>query len=317
MALLAAIFLVALMAAAAAAATEEIRYAVRRTANVEARSQAYWYALGAESLALARLAAAEGQQRTLLEQAAAEEQTLAFPIDGGRIVAALGDAQNCFNLNSLVRPGDGGFVEREGAAPEYERLLTLLEISPARARMLAASLTDWLDVDGQVRGGGAEDGDYAAASTPHRAGNTLLAEVEELRAVAGYDEEIFAVLRSHVCAWRDAEPASLNVGVLRADQAPVLAALFGPELTLGEAEEVIEARPAAGYADIAGFRTHPRIAEIMLDEAASQRLTLASNRFLLVADVAYLESGFRLESLIEAQEGATPRVVSRRFGSAE
>src|SRR5690606_26737208 len=50
-ALLATIFIVAIMAAAAAAVTEEIRYAVRRAQNVEARDQAYWYALGAETLA--------------------------------------------------------------------------------------------------------------------------------------------------------------------------------------------------------------------------------------------------------------------------
>lgn len=315
-ALLAAIFLVALMAAAAAAATEEIRYAVRRAANVEARDQAYWYALGAETLARTRLANA-GAERALLEQAAAEGRTLGFPIEGGRIVATLRDAQNCFNLNSLVRRGERGHVEREGAADEYVRLLTLLELPPARARAMAAALVDWLDEDSQVRSQGAEDGAYAAAPTPHRAANTLLSEVEELRAIAGYDEESFAAVRPYVCAYENAEPGLLNVAVLRPDQAPLLAAFFGEELTLTEAREVIAARPAAGYADMTEFLAHPRLAEIMLDEEKTDRLTLSSGRFMLTADVAYLGAEFRLESAIVAPPETKTRVVSRRFGAGE
>src|SRR5690606_519322 len=181
------------------------------------REQAYWRALGAETLARARLARADESQRELLEQAAAEGRTLAFPIEGGTIAATLHDGQNCFNLNGLMQSGDHGYVEREGAAAEYERLLRLLEIPPARAGVLTAVLLDWMDADGQARTGGAEDAAYAGADVRGRAANTLLAEVEELRAVAGYDEAVFATLRPYVCAMSRAEPAAINVNVLRPD----------------------------------------------------------------------------------------------------
>ncbi len=316
-ALLAAVFLVALMATVGAAATEEIRYAVRRAANVEARDQAYWYALGAEALAQARIAGADGAERRLLEQAAADGRTLAFPIEGGTIAATLSDAQNCFNLNGLMRAGDSRYEEREGAAEEYVRLLVLLDIPPGRARALANAAMDWMDGDVRPRSGGAEDGAYSAAPVPYRAGNTLLAEAEELRAVAGYEEAVFAHIRPYVCAGETSEPSALNVSTLRYDQAPLLAAFFGPELTLEEAQDVIAARPAAGYATITGFLAQPRIAEIQIPEDKQNRLILTSTRFALAADVEYLDARFRLESVISAPPNARPAVVARRFGAAE
>ncbi len=54
-ALLIVLLLVGLLAALAVAVLDDIRFAIRRNENAKTQSQAQWYALGAESLAKARL----------------------------------------------------------------------------------------------------------------------------------------------------------------------------------------------------------------------------------------------------------------------
>ena len=55
-ALLTVLLLVAVMSALAVAVLDDIRFGLKRTANAETVGQAQWYALGAETVARARLA---------------------------------------------------------------------------------------------------------------------------------------------------------------------------------------------------------------------------------------------------------------------
>ena len=65
-ALLTVLLLVAVMSALAVGVLDDIRFGLKRTANAETIGQAQWYALGAETVARARLArlAAQDALRT-------------------------------------------------------------------------------------------------------------------------------------------------------------------------------------------------------------------------------------------------------------
>ena len=88
MALLTVLLLVAVMSVVAVAILDDVRFSVRRTANVEFQSQAQWYAAGAESLAMGQIAGllARGPARTPL-QPAWNGRPVSFPIDGGTLTS--------------------------------------------------------------------------------------------------------------------------------------------------------------------------------------------------------------------------------------
>jgi general secretion pathway protein K len=94
MALLTVLLLVAVMSAVAVAILDDVRFSVRRTANVEFQSQAQWYAAGAENLALGQITRllARGSGRTPLEPAW-NGRPMSYPIDGGSLTATVTDGQ--------------------------------------------------------------------------------------------------------------------------------------------------------------------------------------------------------------------------------
>src|SRR3546814_8177362 len=67
---------------------------------------------------------------------------------GGEGRAKLSDANNCFNLNSLVAETvPGRFSQRSGAMRQFGELMTLLGIEPGEAQAIAGAAADWIDSD--------------------------------------------------------------------------------------------------------------------------------------------------------------------------
>src|SRR3546814_18335675 len=62
---------------------------------------------------------------------------------GGEGRAKLSDANNCFNLNSLVAETvPGRFSQRSGAMRQFGELMTLLGIEPGEAQAIAGAAAD-------------------------------------------------------------------------------------------------------------------------------------------------------------------------------
>lgn len=107
-ALLTVLLLVLVMSGVAVVLLDEVRFALRRSANGREVAQARWYAIGAEALARARISqlyALDANRTTLAGDW--EGNRFSFPIEGGIIEAMVYDAGNCFNINSLVSGGAG------------------------------------------------------------------------------------------------------------------------------------------------------------------------------------------------------------------
>src|SRR5690606_14370500 len=132
---------------------DDIRFGLRRAGNAQLVGQAQWYALGAESLAAARIAdlqRRDGGRVTL--QGNWNGRSFVFPIDdaggvGGAVNARIDDGTTCFNL--VVEGAGEQWQRRVTGVRQFRALLRALDIAPARSAALADALVDWIDSDQQ------------------------------------------------------------------------------------------------------------------------------------------------------------------------
>ncbi|WP_340317689.1 type II secretion system minor pseudopilin GspK [Rhizorhabdus argentea] len=315
-ALLAVLLLVALIATLAALAMDRLALATRLAGNARAVDQARGYALGAEGLAtliVDRLSDRARGEASLPAGWAGETRTI--PIEGGVIHARLGDGGACFNLNSLVMGNQlSGFTARPQMMDRLTTLLLLAGVQPTRTRPIVAAITDWIDSDAIPQPQGAEDAAYARAPVPYRTANTLMADVSELRAVAGVTPSVYAALRPWVCALPVSEVAALNVNILPPERAPLLAMLYGGRLSVAQAAALLRSRPVEGWADAGQFRQLPVIAAAGNAAGLGEEIAVRSRWFTLELDVAL--DGAQVKEVALIDGGIAPsRVVSRAWGN--
>ncbi len=318
MALLTVLLLVAVMSVVAVSVLDDVRFSVRRAANVEFQSQAQWYAAGAESLAgrqITRLLDA-GPARTPLEPAW-NGRTMRFPIDGGTLAATVADGQACFNLNSLVLGFGEDLTARPLGAAQFRALGRAVGAPESRMRAIADALTDWLDADTTPLPLGAEDGAYAGLAEPYRTGGVMLAEVSELRAVKGVDADTYRRLRPWVCALPTARLSPLNVNTLTPEQSLLLVMLTDGALGPERARAVIASRPRNGWQDVEAFWSEPALASVAVDPEARDQITVLTRFFDLRVDVELGGSHAVRTALLEAGSDGRVRTVIQRWTPEE
>lgn len=310
-ALLTVLLLVAVMSALAVGVLDDIRFGIRRTSNGEAVSQARWYALGAEAMAKSRLSALRDADVTATE--AWNGKVFRFPIEAGVIEGRLTDGAACFNLNSVVEGAGETYRRRPLGVAQFRALLIGLQIAPQRAEALAGALVDWIDSDALREAGGAEDEAYANATRPYRTSGTLLAEVSELRAVRGYDPALYARLRPYLCALPSPVLSPINVNALDARHAPLLVMLTNGALPLDVARRVLQARPRAGWHDIASFWRAPLLADALPADEAINQIVVRSRYFTLESEVSYRDAVVVATALFEQDPAGRIHLASRRW----
>ncbi|MGL5265507.1 MAG: type II secretion system minor pseudopilin GspK [Plesiomonas shigelloides] len=283
-----------------------------------------WLTTAAESQALRLLHDSVGLEPTVnLSQAWAQED-LHFALPQGRVSLALSDLQACFNLNALheaqislagqtsgssPNTGEGGGenTEPENGEPEnsepenpapahptpesaaqngtplvVRQLLALLnsqDVSEYRAELLADSLWEFIDADSVVQTAqGREDGEYL---------DSLLTDVSEIRPVQGMDAELYQRVAPVLCTIPE-KNLRINVNTLGEDNTPLLEAVFTPDLSRMQAEQILRERPQQGWESVAAFLQTPALADV--DSAVKQRL-----KTLLTVSSDYFRLSVRIE----------------------
>jgi general secretion pathway protein K len=184
-------------------------------------------------------------------------------------------------------------------------------------RVVADSLTDWLDADTTPSPLGAEDGAYAGLATAYRTGGAMLAEVRELRAVKGVDAETYRRLRPFLCALPTSRLSPLNVNTLTLEQAPLLTMLTNGAVGAQQARAVIASRPREGWADAAAFWAQPSLATVQVDPEARDQVTVLTRFFDLRVDVELGGSRAVRTALLEARSDGRVRTVIQRWTPEE
>jgi general secretion pathway protein K len=311
-ALLTVLMLVAVIAILATAALERLKLGTHIASNGAAMAQARAYAMAGERIAISRVAqlTSDFADRTFL----AGGRTIPFPIDGGTASARISDGGNCFNLNSVVQgQPQTGLTARPVAAAQFAALIDVLGIAPQRARIIAASLTDWIDSDTFPQPGGAEDAAYLALPTPHRAANTLMADVRELREVSGMTPEIYAQLRPFICALPNSDLSPITVNTVTADQAPLVAMLLPGRITRANAKAIIASRPIGGFADVNAFWALPALAGSTPSPDVLAQVKLRPRWFVLQMRLTLGGVEFEENALIDGARQPA-RLVTRTYG---
>jgi general secretion pathway protein K len=312
-ALLTVLLLVAVMSALAVGVLDDIRFGLKRTANAETVGQAQWYALGAETVARARLARLAAQDAVRTPAGDWNGRWLLYPIDNGVIRARITDAGACFNLNSVVQGAREQWSRRELGLAQFVALLRALDVSPRDAEQLAEMLADWIDTDNNRSALGGEDDAYVQSTPPYRTSGTLLSEVSELRAIRGFTPEIYARIRPFVCALPTADLSPINVNLLDRDHALLLTMLLGGELDPRAAADIVESRPDGGWQTVEEFWSNPFLREHLPSDATLDQVSLRTRFFGLQAEVDYAGSEAVMTSLFEQQAAGPVRLVARRW----
>ncbi len=299
--LLTTLLVMTLMAAIAVEMLDDVRFGVRRTANIQAAAQADAYAQAAQDFAKtyleAQLATAEPAQLT---QFLKTRPTAVLPFEGGTMMLTLSDRGSCISL---------GAIENASGRRQFRRLLLALGSDPQVAANLTSAVADWVDADSQALPGGAEDYAYLAEEPPYRTANTAMLSITELRAVSGMDEPLYQKLRPFICA-RDAGETRVNVNGLLPAQAPVLAAMLGDN-ALPAARMALDTPGAAYTAQT--FAESPAMQGVTLNDADINALRYETNLIGIDARIVYqnIQRVVTMEFEISNRRAAQ---LSRRYG---
>lgn len=314
-ALVTVIMLVSIMSTMAVVAFETLDFSIRRTARVEQLQQARFYALGGEEIA--RGFAEKIYKTELLARhfsTLGGKQEISYPIEGGSIKGVLSDASNCFNINSLSAPPAGSDASEVNVYGQYVALLQAVGIGEGEALRLAASLADWIDADVRPRAGGAEDYDYGALDEPYRAANTLMADVNELYLVKGYDAETVEALKPFLCVRPDASPSVLHLNSLQPYEAPLLVAITAGIISTYDAGILISERPKGGYQNVADFWKERALRGRVIPQGIRQQVEVKPQAFQADIEVTYRDVTTVLSTTMLMAQGNESKLVNRRYG---
>jgi len=188
---------------------------VQRTTGMINRTQAYYYALAAEDLAILALQenvkddTKNAPQGDHLDELWARGPT-PFEIDNiGSVLVNIVDINRFYNINNLVQYNNKiSFYELE----RFRDLLVELDIDDS----LADNLRDWLDADDQEEGFSSDGDAYANQEPGYLVSNQRLTDVSELRLINGFDAEVMAVLLPHITAIKTHGILPINVNTASA-----------------------------------------------------------------------------------------------------
>lgn len=317
-ALLAVLLLVAVVGAVSATMIGKMRLQTSLAMNSLAAAQARAFALGLESLVtltIDDLTASSRQRTTLMGGWNGATRRYPLPNGAGLAEATVRDGGNCFNINSVAQ-GDAvqGLTARPGGIEQFTTLMRLLGTPDADAARIAAAAADWVDSDDVPVFGGAEDQAYAANAAPYRTGNTLFAEVSELRAVIGVTPEIYARLRPYLCALPVAEMSPINVNTLLPDQAPLLAMMDPARIGVDKARRIIVERPATGWESNNAFWAQPILKDAVAPQLSLMQTQVRTVWFAMDMLVAIEDAELVETALIDARVQPA-RIAMRRWGA--
>lgn len=313
-ALLTVLLIVAVIAVLAATALERMRLSTRLAQNAVALDQARAYAMATEAMATTRIGAilSRDPARVTLQGDWAN-RPIPLPVPQGSATARVRDGGNCFNLNGLVLRGtDGRLIARPAAIEQFARLMRLLGVGGQNPDGIAAATADWIDSDDSPQPNGAEDSNYAGRTPRYRTAGQLMADVSELRAVAGVSPEIFAKLRPWVCALPRAAAVKLNVNTLMPEQAPLLAMLLPDTLDVGRARGLLSARPPLGFTSTVSFWQGLSAQGVSPGQEGPAQTAVTTQWFALDIDVELGGTQLSESALIDATE-LPVRLVSRSW----
>jgi len=280
-ALITVLMILSIMVTIAATMTGRLTLSLKRTEGLIFSQSVYWYGQAAGDFG-----------RMVLNQDFADSDVVSldqnwalpdmvFPLENGSIAGDFKDMRSCFNLNSVGVKDKGNI--RATPVTQLQALLEAIGINDYTAEMIAESTRDWVDADDNSNAAqGAEDSIYQARAVPHLAGNNLMVEVSELRAVQGVGQKVYERIAPYLCAIPTVEQ-KINVNTVTVEHAAVLFALFERDfdLALSDFTKLLEDRPVSGWNKVDDFLASSLFNDLKVSDEIKQMLSVTSEYFQL------------------------------------
>jgi general secretion pathway protein K len=312
-ALLTALLIVLALSSLAVAALEGIQRTRRLDANATSLAQARWYAIGAE--AQVRAVAADFRKGGLGRLVFAKgPRVFTFPLEAGAMEIAVRDGSLCLNLNSVVVGAAEIHQRNETGVRQLTSLMTGLDVPAGQAAAAVESLVGWIDTADGRTSPDSDDARYLAQSPGYLTGGQPLVETSELRAIAGFTPEIYALIRPHVCALPVVGASRINLNALTTENAPVLSAVTGGVLPLKAAREIIAGRPSYGWDNVNAVQEAAQRAGYNLPERVMDEFELDPRYLDLSINVVHLDAEVALSEQL-VLSGEVFRTAARRWSA--
>ena len=336
MALLVVLMITAMMTITAVSMNDHWLRAFNRATSAQFYQQSKWLLLSMESLVQhQQLSPLPADKIHLGQPWARTAQQIS--LDGNQVSFSLQDRQTCFNLNGI---GQGGITgkktepepeteekkkekEKEKEAEEplapysqqvFQHLLLTQGVNATEAQKITFALADWLDKDDISRSGGSEATQYLQRRPILIPANRPMLNISEFRVLPGVNQALYLRLKPLICALPN-QNLRVNINTLTTEQAPLLAALFLGEMSVEEAQQLIDSRPANGWNNLNDIK--PFIAGNNTSFAkAKTAITLTSNYFELLLWLDENQQNNSMRSLFQ-RDGKVIKVLSRQYGLSD
>ena len=315
------ILIVAMVVIIATNITSRNQLSMRRTLNLAQYDQAYWYALSGEELAMKVLKQdfEDADGNTVHRQQYWALADVVFPVEDGVIAGEIDDMRACFNLNAVgveSKEVENGQPKLTLAAKQFQGLLIALGMDEFGAERLTHTLKDYIDEDSLSSPYGAEDAEYESRKVPYRAANTLMQHRSELRAVLGFTQDIYVKLMPYVCAIPGDNRQLLNVNTIEIEQAALMVGMLDNQISISDAESIINQRPADGFEKIEDFWENSSVRGIKAEADFRSSFVVTSNYFLLHSGAKVDNAIFRMDSVLK-RNGNNLDVITRQYGGQQ
>lgn len=277
---------------------------VQKASNIGIQTQAYHYALAAETFGLRLLKDdwdTDKEEGKFIDDLEAVQNSIVLPADEAVIEAQFDDVQGKLNINDLVNlDGSVNVLVKE----RFERLFKRLALESLKVE----KLIDWLDDNqDQVDFEGAEDGEYLGLDVPYRTAGMPMVHVSELRLMYGVSEEDYLAILPHVTVL----PRGLSHINVNTASAEVLQSLV-PNLSDELAEQLVQTRSEGAWENIEEFAAESAFADVQLNR---DYIGVNSVFFEIAIRLTLSERIVRLKTLVyRNQSDGSLQVLSRDQG---
>jgi len=281
------------------------------------RQQAQWYAIGVESTASNFLEQRLKEKKRSIVIVDYDLPVIKVSMESVNIEATLRDLNSCLNVNSLIKktPTVDKYIINQGGIDQYKDLLKVLNFNNFEIEGLVYSLVDWMDSDIFYSSSyGAEDDYYVRNDYLYRTANQPISILDEIYSVKNYSKEIIEILSPYLCALPEVGSTGININAISKDKPALLVMLFGENLSITSAKNILHSRPEGGFLDTEEFLSHPELAGIVVSNLTRSQLKVSSRFYLLETKVYTNDYPYYLQSLLNLNDNGFVQILSRRLG---
>ena len=287
------------------------------TNDLANRQQAQWYAIGVESTASNFLEQRLKEKKRSVVIADYDLPVIKVSLGTTNIEGTLRDLNSCLNVNSLIKktPTVDRYTINQGGIDQYKDLLKVLNFSNFEMEGLVYSLVDWMDSDIFYSNTyGAEDDHYVRKDYPYRTANQPISILDEIYSIKNYSKEIMEILSPYLCALPEVGSTAININAISKDKPALLVMLFGENLSITSAKNILHSRPEGGFLDTKEFLSHPELEGIVVSKITKSQLKVSSRFYLLETKVYTNDYPYHLQSLLNLDDNGSIQILSRRLG---